>query len=112
VSLLGKLTVPPAWQEAQDRTGEAGLKAIYFHALDYKVKPTKVLAWLGFPSNHLGTVPAVVLVHGGGGTAFKEWVRLWNAKSFAAISIPVEGQTDQRGPKRQVMRVSSDVIVG
>jgi dienelactone hydrolase len=35
-------------------------------------------------------------VHGGGGTAFKEWVSKWNARGFAAISIAVEGQTDQR----------------
>ena len=36
----------------------------------------------------------MVLVHGGGGTAYKEWVQKWNAQGFAAISIAVEGQTD------------------
>jgi dienelactone hydrolase len=36
----------------------------------------------------------MVLIHGGGGTAFKEWVQKWNAQGFAAISIAVEGQTD------------------
>ena len=38
----------------------------------------------------------MVLVHGGGGTAFKEWVEKWNARGYAAISIAVEGQTDKR----------------
>jgi dienelactone hydrolase len=38
----------------------------------------------------------VVLVHGGGGTAFKEWVKKWNDQGYAAISIAVEGQTDRR----------------
>ena len=51
------------------------------------------------------------LVHGGGGSAFKNWVQEWNARGYAAISIAVEGQTDNRvgkawqshewaGPKR------------
>ena len=35
-------------------------------------------------------------MHGGGGTAFKEWVERWNNHGFAAISIAVEGQTDEK----------------
>jgi cephalosporin-C deacetylase-like acetyl esterase len=57
-----------------------------------------------------GKVPGMVLVHGGGGTAFKEWVQKWNAQGFAAISIAVEGQTDvereegrKAGPSGRVM---------
>jgi dienelactone hydrolase len=96
VLALGKLTASPGWQEAQERAGEVGLKAIYFDVLAYKGKPTKVFAWSGFPANPTGKVPGVVLVHGGGGTAFRKWVRLWSAKGFAAISIAVEGQTDVR----------------
>jgi len=96
VLALGKLTAPPAWQEAADRPGTPNLKAIYFDALPYQGRPTKVFAWLGFPTNHTGKVPGVALVHGGGGTAFKEWVERWNAHGFAAISIAVEGQTDER----------------
>jgi dienelactone hydrolase len=40
----------------------------------------------------------VVLVHGGGGTAYKEWVRKWNEQGFAAIAMGLEGQTDERMP--------------
>ena len=36
----------------------------------------------------------MVLVHGGGGSAFAEWVQRWNDAGFAAIAIAVEGQTD------------------
>jgi len=99
VLALGQLTVSPAWREAEGAEGVAGdtdVKAIYFDGLDYKGKPTRVFAWLGFPANHSGTVPGVVLVHGGGGTAFEDWVRLWTTKGFAAISIAVEGQTSVR----------------
>jgi len=96
VLALGELTAPPAWRAAEGVADGDGLKVIYFDALPYQGKPTKVFAWLGFPTNRSGKVPGVVLVHGGGGTAFKEWVEPWTAKGFAAISIAVEGQTDER----------------
>lgn len=34
-----------------------------------------------------GGYPAMVLVHGGGGCAFYEWVEYWNGKGYAAIAI-------------------------
>jgi dienelactone hydrolase len=34
------------------------------------------------------------LVHGGGGTASKAWVQSWNSHGYAAISMSLEGQTD------------------
>ncbi|MCC4831813.1 acetylxylan esterase [Shewanella sp. 10N.7] len=72
------------------------LKPIFYDALLYQGKPTKVYAWLGLPKGASASnkVPAMVLVHGGGGTAWKEWVEKWNARGFAAISIATEGQTD------------------
>ena len=96
VLALGKLTAPPVWRETTDVPAEPGLTALYFEALDFKGKPTRTFAWLGLPANADDKAPGVVLVHGGGGTAFKEWVRLWNEKGFAAISIAVEGQLDVR----------------
>jgi dienelactone hydrolase len=93
---LSRLTAAPAMQVAEGFQGSDNLKAIYFDALDYQGKPTKVFAWLGLPENRSGKVPGIVLVHGGGGTAFKEWVQKWNEQGFAAISIAVEGQTDQK----------------
>ncbi len=36
-------------------------------------------------------VPAMVLVHGGGGTAFAHWVQLWNKRGYAAIAIDTCG---------------------
>jgi dienelactone hydrolase len=33
----------------------------------------------------------MVLVHGGGGTAFAEWVRLWTARGYAAIAMDTCG---------------------
>jgi dienelactone hydrolase len=35
--------------------------------------------------------PGVVLVHGGGGTAFAEWVQLWASRGYAAIAMDLSG---------------------
>jgi cephalosporin-C deacetylase-like acetyl esterase len=93
---LGTLREAPAMIPAEGFESNEHLKAVYFDARPWKGKPTKVFAWLGMPKNARGKVPGVVLVHGGGGTAFKEWVTLWNDRGYAAISIAVEGQTDQK----------------
>jgi arylsulfatase A-like enzyme/dienelactone hydrolase len=94
VLALSKLTVAPEMVAAEGFADDGELKAIFYDALPWQGKPTKVFAWLGIPENRTGKVPAVVLLHGGGGTAFKEWVRKWNERGYAAISIAVEGQTD------------------
>lgn len=57
----------------------------------YLGKPTQVFAYLGFPEDLSVPVPAMVLVHGGGGTAFKEWVQLWNNRGYAAIAMDLGG---------------------
>jgi hypothetical protein len=44
-------------------------------------------------------VSGVVLVHGGDGTAYRDWVRLWNERGYAAISIAHEGQADRKHPE-------------
>ena len=98
VDALAQLAAPPAVQAADGFAAIGALKPIYFEGLSYQGKPTRVFAWLGLPKHPTGKVPGVVLVHGGGGTAFKEWVQKWNEQGFAAISIAVEGQTDERIP--------------
>ncbi|MDQ3815761.1 MAG: acetylxylan esterase, partial [Armatimonadota bacterium] len=69
-----------------------GLKALFYEGLPYRGQPTRVFAWYGAPEVPAGEqVPAMVLVHGGGGTAFENWVRLWNARGYAAIAMDVCG---------------------
>ncbi len=96
VLALGEMTDPPAWSAAEGFGAEGGLRPIFFDSVPWRGRPTRVFAWLGMPEGKGGKVPGVVLVHGGGGTAFKEWVTKWNLRGFAAISIATEGQTDRR----------------
>jgi dienelactone hydrolase len=71
-----------------------GLKALFYDGLPWKGKPTRVFAWYGAPKVEPGKkVPAMVLIHGGGGTAFPEWVKLWVDRGYAAISMDTCGCT-------------------
>ena len=93
VESLSKLTNAPRFYAAEGFETTEGLHAVYYEALPFRGQPTAVFGWLGFPEDCCGTVPAIVLVHGGGGTAYREWVSRWNERGYAAISIAVEGQT-------------------
>ena len=69
-----------------------GVKAILFEGLPWKGKPTQVFAWVGIPKLEPGKkAPGIVLVHGGGGTAFDSWVRLWVSRGYAAIAMDTCG---------------------
>lgn len=94
LSLVDKCAQAPKVHEAEGFKPEGTIRAIFYDAQPWQGKPTRVFAWIGLPARRTGKVPGMVLVHGGGGTAFKEWVQKWNAEGFAAISIAVEGQTD------------------
>ena len=59
----------------------------------YNGKPVKIMGYIGFPEGATkeDKCPAIVLVHGGGGTAFPDWVQMWNDRGYAAIAIDTEG---------------------
>lgn len=69
-----------------------GMEAIFYEGMPYKGKPTRVFAWVGLPKMEPNAkVPGIVLVHGGGGTAFEDWVRLWTKRGYAAIAMDTCG---------------------
>lgn len=79
------------------------VKSLIYEGLDYRGKPTKVFAYYAFPElprrndNKPPTFPCVVLIHGGGGTAFREWVELWVKKGYAAIAMDLAGSQPIEG---------------
>ncbi len=70
------------------------IKAIRFAGLPCEGHENTVFAYLGFPENASpeSPVPGMVLVHGGGGHAYAEWVRTWTDHGCAAISFDGFGQ--------------------
>ncbi len=68
------------------------IKASFYEGLPWKGKPTRVFAYYGLPKAETGKkVSAMVLVHGGGGSAFIPWVQLWVSRGYAAIAIDTCG---------------------
>ncbi|HEV7404400.1 MAG TPA: acetylxylan esterase, partial [Chthoniobacteraceae bacterium] len=71
---------------------QEGMEALFYETLPWEGKPTRSFAYLGLPAHAAGEkVPAMVLVHGGGGTAFPAWVRLWTSRGYAAIAMDTCG---------------------
>lgn len=71
--------------------------SLYYEGEPFHGKPTRVFAYLGRPEKTKGKLPAMVLVHGGGGTAFKEWAELWAKRGYVALAMDLAGH----GPKRE-----------
>ena len=91
---LVALSEPPSydWDEQ-----DSPVWSLYYEGESYKGKSTRVFAYYASPAT-LGsegtiskTFPTVVLVHGGGGTAFDEWAQLWAKRGYAAIAMDLAG---------------------
>lgn len=69
-----------------------GVRALLYESVPYRGRPTRVFAWMGLPHRSGDSkCPGMVLLHGGGGTAFDEWVRVWNRRGYAAIAMDLCG---------------------
>jgi dienelactone hydrolase len=86
-----EMLAAPKTQPAEGFSAE-GVEAVFYDGLPWKGKPTRVFAWIGVPKLKPGEkAPGIVLVHGGGGTAFDAWVRLWVGRGYAAIAMDTCG---------------------
>lgn len=89
-------TVPACVEVPEFRPTEkkyTDITALTFDGMDRNGKKTKVFAYIGFPEGASADspVPGVVLVHGGGGHPFLEWVKMWNDRGYAAIALETTG---------------------
>ena len=71
------------------------IAAVYFEGEECRGRAARVFAYLGFPAGASAEtpVPGMVLVHGGGGHAYPDWVRYWIDRGYAAIAIDGFGQS-------------------
>ena len=88
----------------------AHIQAITYDGADLDGKKTKVFAYIGYPEGASATnkAPAVVLVHGGGGHAFAEWVKLWTDRGYVAIAMDTTGFFPSEAGKGKAGRESDD----
>lgn len=67
------------------------VQQVYYQGEPFQQKPTRVFAYLGRPAGGQGPLPAVVLVHGGGGKAFREWAEHWANCGYVALAMDLSG---------------------
>lgn len=72
---------------------DGAVRAILYPNEPYLGRPSRVFAYMGVPHVQAegATMPGMVLVHGGEGAAFREWVELWNRRGYAAIAMDLNG---------------------
>lgn len=88
------------------------VRSLVYQGLNYRGKPTKVFAYyaspqtLGLKESQPGPYPGIVLIHGGGGTAFREWAELWAKKGYAAIAMDLAGSrpAEDKNPHKRENR--------
>ena len=79
---------------------EDDVHALLYSGEKYRGKPTRVFAYYASPKTlgqaADGKMPGIVLVHGGGGTAFANWAQLWAKRGYAAIAMDLAGRGEGR----------------
>lgn len=67
------------------------VQQVWYEGKPFQGKPTRVFAYLGRPEHGAGPFPAMVLVHGGGGKAFKDWATHWARRGYVALAMDLSG---------------------
>ena len=97
---------------------KAPVRSMLYAGEPYEGKATHVFAYYATPGTLAGDtsrdkdLPAVVLVHGGGGTAFREWAELWVKRGYAAIAMDLAGNRPMEGKNPHEPKIGSDLSDG
>ncbi|MDB4473500.1 PhoPQ-activated protein PqaA family protein [Opitutaceae bacterium] len=84
----------PAYRVVDD---SAPIHSLIYEGEKIDGEATEVFAFYASPKT-LGVAPAgetfpgMVLIHGGGGTAFSDWVLMWAQRGYAAIAMDLSGR--------------------
>lgn len=80
---------PPHYEIDHDPASDSeNMSSIIYDGVMEKGRPTKIFAYIAYPDGEMpaGGWPGIVLVHGGGGTAFAWAVELWRSYGYAVIA--------------------------
>ena len=64
---------------------------LYYEGEPFQGRPTRIFAYYGRPEGS-GRFPAMLLVHGGGGKAFRDWAQHWAKRGYVALAMDLAGK--------------------
>jgi len=97
--------------------GNIKVEEMHYFSRSYNGKPARIFGYFCYPSNLKRPLPAILIVHGGGGGASRYRAVNWAKKGYATLAIDLPGKGERRinsrstGPDMEVpnlMDVSSD----
>jgi cephalosporin-C deacetylase-like acetyl esterase len=79
--------------------GLVQVKEIKYQSRNYKDKPVWIFGYYVYPKNK-NNLPAILLVHGGGGSAHLGRAANWAKRGYAVLVIDLPGKGEQRATSR------------
>ena len=73
------------------------VEEIYYSSREFKGKPVKIFGYFCYPAKFSGKLPAILLSHGGGGTASRPRAVAWAKRGYAVLAIDLPGKGENRG---------------
>ena len=85
---------------------QCAIHEIWYVSEPFQGKSTRIFAYLGIPKTPMPPerFPGILLVHGGGGTAFDKWAEHWASRGYVALAMDLGGvgpdkkRHEQAGP--------------
>ncbi len=86
-----RLSAPPV--QVEWKPAEGGVQEVYFESEPFHGKATRVFGYLARPATPPpgGRLPAMLLLHGGGGQAFRAWAEQWAKRGYVALALDLSG---------------------
>ena len=96
LEIVPNVTYMPEYDPKSSASGAnawSNIKALTYDGVEIGGQKTKVFAYIGYPegASSSNKAPAIVLLHGGGGHAYAEWVKRWTDRGYVAIAMDNTG---------------------
>lgn len=79
---------------------QVGVEEVYYLSRPYERSPVKIFGYYCYPLRRFGKLPAILLLHGGGGTASLPRAQGWARRGYAVLAIDLPGKGENRRGSR------------
>ncbi|MBN3033467.1 MAG: acetylxylan esterase [Candidatus Saganbacteria bacterium] len=80
--------------------GRVRVEEIYYQSRPYNGEPVRIFGYFAYPRRRDGKLPAILLSHGGGGTASRPRAVAWAKLGYAVLAIDLPGKGERRRASR------------